>query len=105
MKILLDECVPWPIHRELPGYECTTPQRQGWAGTTNGDLIDLAEAEFDLFITADQNIRYQQNLQGRRLPILVVSTNDLRRLREFASAIVEAVNQISPGDYIELQVP
>ncbi|MFM8358132.1 MAG: DUF5615 family PIN-like protein, partial [Verrucomicrobiota bacterium] len=80
MRILLDECVPWLMCRLLTGHECTTAQKQGWGGVKNGDLIRLAEGEFDLFITSDQNLRYQQNLVGRRLPILVLSTNDLRRI-------------------------
>jgi hypothetical protein len=59
MNILLDECVPWPLHKFPPGHQCATPQQRGWAGVKNGDLIRLAEANFDLFITTDQNIRYQ----------------------------------------------
>jgi len=66
MKVLLDECVPWPIHRLLVGHECRTAQQKGWGGIKNGQLLQLAEAEFELFITADQNLRYQQNLAGRR---------------------------------------
>ena len=77
MRILLDECVPWPMHKLLAGHECTTAQKRGWGGITNGDLLRLAETEFDLFITSDQNIRYQQNLAGRRGAIIELSTNDL----------------------------
>jgi hypothetical protein len=47
-KILLDECVPWPLHRLFPGSECTTAQKRGWGGIKNGDLLRLAEAEFDV---------------------------------------------------------
>ena len=65
MNVLLDECVPWPMHKLLPAHVCTTAQRRGWGGIKNGDLLRLAEGQFDLFITADQNIRYQQNLAGR----------------------------------------
>jgi hypothetical protein len=54
MRILLDECVPWPMRRLLTGHECTTAQKRGWGGVKNGDLIRLAEGEFDLFITSDQ---------------------------------------------------
>jgi hypothetical protein len=70
MRILLDECVPWPMHKLLAGHECTTAQQRGWGGIKNRDLLRVAESEFDLFITADQNIRYQQNLAHRRIPIL-----------------------------------
>jgi hypothetical protein len=75
MNILLDECVPWPMHKLLTGHTCTTAQRRGWGGIKNGDLLRLAEGEFDLFITSDQGIRYQQNLSGRRIAIIELSTN------------------------------
>lgn len=81
MRILLDECTPWPLHKLIVGHECLTAQSRSWGGITNGDLIQKAEVEFDLFITSDQNIRYQQNLAGRRIAILELSTNDLRRIR------------------------
>jgi len=56
MRILLDECVPWPMHRLLAGHDCTTVQQCGWGGIKNGDLLRLAEGEFDMFVTSDQNI-------------------------------------------------
>jgi hypothetical protein len=58
MRILLDECVPWPMHRLLNAHECHTAQEQGWGGAKNGRLLQLAEDKFDLFITSDQNLRY-----------------------------------------------
>lgn len=54
MRILLDECVPWPMHLLLADYSCTTVQAQGWGGIKNGELLQRAETEFDLFITSDQ---------------------------------------------------
>jgi hypothetical protein len=62
MKILLDECVPAPMRSLLSNHACATVQAKGWSGIRNGDLLQRPEAEFDLFITSDQNIRYQQNL-------------------------------------------
>ena len=70
MKILLDESVPWPMHDMLAGHDCTNVQRRGWAGVKNGELLRLAGAEFDLFITCDQGIRYQQNLLHGSIAIL-----------------------------------
>lgn len=105
MKILLDECVPWPMRRMLAHHECSTPFRCGWNGVTNGELLKLAENEFELFITADQNLRYQQNLAGRRIAILELSTNDLRRILTAGSSIVEAVASINAGDYLKLEIP
>jgi hypothetical protein len=59
MKILLDECLPWPMHRLLSNHTCTSVQAEGWSGIRNGDLLERAEGRFELFITSDQNIRYQ----------------------------------------------
>ena len=55
MRVLLDECVPWPMRKVLTGHSCTTAQRMGWDAITNGELIRLAEEDFDVFITSDQN--------------------------------------------------
>ena len=104
MKILLDECVPWPMHRLLTNHSCTSVQAQGWSGIRNGDLLRRAEAEFDLFITSDQNIRYQQNLAGRRIAILELSTNDLRRIQAASALIEEAVEKIQPGELKHLTI-
>lgn len=105
MKILLDECVPWPMHRILVGHECQTPHRVGWGGLKNGDLLRRAEGVFDLFITSDQNIRYQQNLAGRRIPILELSTNDLRRILAAEALIRLAVAAVRPGEFRQLAIP
>ena len=105
MRILLDECVPWPMHKLLVGHECTTTQRQGWRGIKNGDLLTLAEGQFDLFITADQGIRYQQNLADRKIAILELSTNDLRRIVASKDLIGAALSGIKPGQYLKLEIP
>jgi hypothetical protein len=64
----------------LTSHQCTTVEDRGWKGIKNGELLAQAERHFELLITADQSIRYQQNLSGRRIPILELSTNDLRRI-------------------------
>lgn len=87
MKILLDECVPWPVHRLLPAHDCQPVQWCGWAGIKNGELLKLAEARFDLFITCDQSLRYQQNLSGRTIAILQLSTNKLTRILAAAAQL------------------
>jgi hypothetical protein len=101
MRILLDECVPWPMHRLLTGHECSTAQQHGWGGIKNGRLLQLAEKEFDLFITSDQN-RYQQNLAGRRIAILERSTNKLRRIEATAALIQSAIR---PSEFRRLEIP
>jgi hypothetical protein len=75
------------MHRLLPGHQCHTAQEQGWAGIKNGQLLALAEANFDLFITSDQNLQYQQNLRGRRIAILELTTNNLRRFTAAATLL------------------
>lgn len=105
MNILLDECVPWPMRKLLDGHFCTTAQKRGWNAITNGELIQLAGTEFDLFITCDQNIRYQQNLTNRHIAIMELGSNDLRRILAAGAAITEAVAAIKPGDYVHLEIP
>src|SRR5205807_279435 len=105
MKILLDECVPWPMHRLLPQHSITSVQTQGWSGVRNSELLRRAQAEFDLFITSDQNIRYQQNLMGQKIAILELSTNDLRRIVAAAALIEEAVDKVQPSELRRLEIP
>ena len=81
MRILLDECVPWPMRTLLAGHSCTSVQTEGWSGLRNSELLKKAENNFDLIITADQNLPYQQNLSSSTIAILELSTNDLRRIQ------------------------
>ena len=105
MRILLDECVPWPMHRLLSSHTCTSVQAKGWGGIKNGDLLQLAEGAFELFITSDQNIRYQQNLTGRRIAILELSTNDIGRIQAASSLIEQALATIGPNEFKQLNIP
>jgi len=74
----------------------------GWAQLSNGDLLAAAEKSFDAFITTDQNLRYQQNLGGRRLAILVLPTTSWPEIQNYMNKVVDAVNALKPGDFIEL---
>jgi hypothetical protein len=105
MNILLDECVPWPMHKCLDAHQCVTVQQRGWMGIKNGDLLQLAESEFDLFITSDQNIRYQQNLARRRIAILELSSNSIRRISTAASLIQSTIANMKPGEFRQLDIP
>jgi hypothetical protein len=78
----------------------------GWAELTNGELLAVAEsAGFDLLITTDRSIRYQQNLAGRKLSLLVINTNDWTRIRKFKERVVLAVSSIRSGAYVEIELP
>jgi hypothetical protein len=106
MKVLLDECVPWPLRKGLVGHDCSTAQREGWGGMKNGELLVRAEAaSFELFITSDQNLKYQQNLRGRSIAILMLSTNKLRPLLASSALIQNAVATMRPAEFRELTIP
>ena len=104
VKILLDECVPWPLAKLLEGHVCSNPYKQGWSSLKNGELLRLAEAEFDIFVTSDQNLRYQQNLSGRSIAILELSTNDWHAIYADVENIKTTVNGIKSGDFIHYSV-
>ena len=89
----------------LAGHECTSVPRRGWTGMRNGDLLRLAESEFDLFVTTDQNLRYQQNLADRRIAIIELSTNDVRRILAAAPVILSAIHDSGPGDFLQIAIP
>jgi hypothetical protein len=106
LRILLDENLPTALSRLIIGHHVTAAFELGWAGISNGDLIAAAEAEgFEVLITADQNIRYQQNLTGRRLILIVLSTNIWPIIRANPGPILAAVEQVKPGDYVMVTLP
>jgi hypothetical protein len=102
MKILFDHGTPAPLRRSLAGREISTAYEMGWAKLSNGDLLAAAEKTFDAFITTDQNLRYQQNLTGRRLAILVLPTTSWPEIQKHTGKISDALNALKPGDFIEL---
>jgi len=106
MKILLDECVPVQVRSALAGHDVATAQKMGWSGISNGELLQHAEqAGFDLFIVADKNLRYQQNLKGRKLAILELWTNYRPTLEKHLDKIKLATEGILVGDYLVLENP
>ena len=76
MRILLDQGTPVPLRAILAGHEVSTAYELGWSTLSNGELLLAAETRFELLVTTDQNLRYQQNLAGRRLSILVLPTTN-----------------------------
>ena len=102
MKVLLDHCVPRPLRRHLPGHSVKTAFQMGWALVKNGDLILAAAAEFDVMISSDQSLRYQQNLKKRRLALIILPTNHLPTVLEMAPCIRAALDRVRPGAYIEI---
>ncbi len=103
MKILLDECTPHVLKRLLTEVQITTVQNLGWTGITNGSLLQLAEGQFDVLITSDQNLRYQQNLANRQLAIIQLPTNQVPLVVKLAPPAVQAaLNRIEAGEFVEI---
>jgi len=106
MKVLIDEYSPKALMRHLAkhGHECVTVQQAGWAGKKNGELLDLANPLFDVLVTLDTNVRYQQNLVGRKMAIVVLhsSSNRLEHLRQYFPECVSALEKSKPGQVIRV---
>lgn len=80
MRILLDECLDWRLCRTLVGHQCVSVGAMGWSGLTNGGLLQRAELEFDVFLTSDRNLAFQQNLSKFDLAIIVFEAQSTRLL-------------------------
>jgi hypothetical protein len=104
--VLLDECVPRRLRRELPGHDIRTVSEMGWSGIKNGPLLRRAAHEFDLFLTVDQGFQYQQNMLGVDLAIIVMvaATNDIDDLRPLMPRVRETLSSASPGTIVKVQI-
>lgn len=103
MRIVLDENLPRPLKRAFASaHVVTTVQELGFAGLTNGILLAQLESKHDVFVTADKNLRYQQNLVSRSLAIVELSTNRLSLLLPMIDQLVKAVESATPGAYIQV---
>ena len=100
MRLLLDECVPKRLKRELPGHDVQTVQDMGWAGIKNGALLKLAAGQFDALLTVDQGIEYQQNLSGLSISVVVMlaASNDVDDLRPLLPRVEQALASLRPGE-------
>jgi hypothetical protein len=103
MRVLFDQGTPAPLRRALAPHEVSTAFELGWSNLENGDLLRAAEGSFGVFITTDQNLRYQQNLSGRQLAILVLPTTNWLEIRQHQDEVAAAVNLMRPGEYRELR--
>jgi hypothetical protein len=102
-RVLFDHNVPDGLRRLLPGHDVRTAHDEGWGRLGNGELLAQTErAGFDVLVTADRNLRFQQNLAGRRIAIVELPTNRWQTVREHAERIARAVDQAAPGSYAEV---
>jgi len=106
VKILFDQGTQVPIRRFLEGHLIRTAAQERWDTLRHGDFLEVAEtAGFDLLLTTDKNLRYQQNLSGRRIAIVVLGKQQWPDLRPYVQLVVHAVNGSTAGSYLEVDIP
>ena len=106
MRVLFDHVTPSGIAASLPGHTVEKARDRGWDTLANGDLLTEAEqAGFDVLLTADKSMRYQQNLRGRRTALVVLSTPQWPVIQLHVKKVAEAVDSAAPGSYTEVEIP
>ena len=104
MRLLLDECVPARLRKALSAHQVSTVVQEGWSGTKNGTLLALAARKFDVFITVDKNLPYQQNTSILPVTVVVLDaiSNELHCLLPLVGALEIALTRHRPGSYVLL---
>lgn len=105
MKVLLDEGVPRVIQKRLPNLSIFTVEEMKWRGIRNGRLLDLMAGEFDVLVTTDKNLRYQQNLEKRQIAAVILPTNQIPLVIQLLPQIEEAITTIATGSFKEVKLP
>lgn len=105
MKVLFDQGTPAPLRKALIGHEVETAFERGWSTLLNGQLIAAAEAAgFEVFVTTDQSLKYQQSLAARTIAIVVLLTTSWPRIERQLPRLVKAVDESAPAGYTEVQI-
>jgi hypothetical protein len=93
VRVLLDECIDWRLSRDIPGHDVKTARQMGWATIKNGELLSLAAEQFDVFVTVDRNLSFQQNLLSLKIAVIVLRarTNRLADLRPLVPRLLAAI--------------
>jgi len=105
MKLLLDECLPKKLKHHLLGHECSTVPEAGWAGKKNGELLFLAEKSgYEIFLTLDRGMEYEQNLKGREIAVILVSAGSSRLadLLPRIPAVLAALRSVRAGQFVRV---
>ena len=106
MKILIDECLPAALKGNLTalGHECQTVRQAGYGSKKNGELLTLAEGRWNVLLTSDRNIKYQQNITGRSVSIMILcaKSNRMKDLLPLVPACAQALRAIMPGQVVEV---
>ena len=106
MRVLLDECLPRPLKCAISGHDVSTVQERGWSSKKNGELLRLMDGTIDVFLTADQNLQYQQYLQSISFSIIVLIEQDNRvpTLLPLMPQVQKLLDTITPGQLIEVRL-
>lgn len=105
MLVLLDECVPRPLKRDLVGHDVRHVVDMGWSSKRNGELLRLMlESQFEALLTVDQNLSFQQNLRASNIGVVLVlaKTNRIKELRPFVPQILEALSHVKAGELVRV---
>lgn len=104
MRILLDECLPKRLKRDLVGHDARTVPEMGWASKQNGELLRLAEGEFDVFLTVDRNLSFQQDLAQFKIAVVVMVSqgNRYSDLRSLVADLLAIMNSVSAGQVVKV---
>lgn len=106
MRVLFDQGTPAPLRKHLISHQVVTAFELGWGQLMNGELLKQAEEySFEILITTDQSLKYQQSLEGRKIAIVVLTTTSWPRIEKAVAAIVAAVSSAGSGGYVEVHIP
>ena len=106
MRVLFDQGTPVPLRDFLAQHEVATAYEKGWSTFTNGDLLDAAEREgYEVLVTTDTNLRHQQHLDRRRIAVVVLMSTSWPRIQRALTSVVGAIDEISVGAYVEVNIP
>ena len=101
-KVILDENLPVDLRLSLAEFEVVTVHYMGWSGISNGDLVNLIDGRFDVFVTGDKKLRYQQNLASRKVAIVELPFTRLASLMPFLEGIKTAIRNAATGSYTQI---
>jgi hypothetical protein len=106
VRVLFDQGTPAPLRQSLKHHNVTTAYERGWSKLANGELLDAAEEEgFEILVTTDTNLKYQQNLESRRIAVVVLSTPSWLRIERALPEVVRAIDAAGHASYTEVEIP
>lgn len=99
MKVFLDECIDWRLSRDITSHEVKTARQMGWTTIKNGELLALAAEQFNVFVTVDRNLAFQQNIGPSKIAVIVLraKSNRLSDLKPLIPALIAAIETVKPG--------